>query len=141
MNLPPSFAKVSGLAAMLSASTENKQADGKNKGGSKDRKGRKKQKEVPRSDHVRRIFAAKFLFAIDKQVQHWLRLCKTAHNSLTQVNDRILQYKDLIDTVLNGTFHMNLPPSFAKVSGLAAMLLASTENKQADGKNKGGSKD
>jgi hypothetical protein len=44
MNLPPSFAKVSGLAAMLSASTENKQADGKNKGGSKDRKGRKKQK-------------------------------------------------------------------------------------------------
>jgi hypothetical protein len=29
---------------MLSAPTENKQADGKNKGGSKDRKGQKKQK-------------------------------------------------------------------------------------------------
>jgi hypothetical protein len=87
------------------------------------------------------IFAAKFLFAIDKQVQHWLRLCKTAHNSCTQVNDRILQFEDLIDTVLNGTFRMNLPPSFSKVSGLAATLLASTENKQANGKNKGGSKD
>jgi hypothetical protein len=62
------------------------------------------------------FFSAKFLFAIDKQVQHWLRLCKTAHNSRTQVNKRILQFKDLIDTVLNGTFHMKLPPSFAKVN-------------------------
>jgi hypothetical protein len=39
MNLPPSFAKVSGLAATLSASTESKQANGKNKGGSKEGKG------------------------------------------------------------------------------------------------------
>jgi hypothetical protein len=44
VNLPPSFAKVSGQAATLSAPTENKQANGKNKGGSKDRKGQKKQK-------------------------------------------------------------------------------------------------
>jgi hypothetical protein len=43
MNLSPSFAKVSGSAATLSASTENKQADGKSKGGSKDRKELKKQ--------------------------------------------------------------------------------------------------
>jgi hypothetical protein len=88
-----------------------------------------------------KFLAAKFLFAIDKQVQHWLRLCKSAHNSCTQVNNRILQFKDLINTVLNGTFHMNLPPSFAKVSGQATTLSAPTENKQADGKNKGGSKD
>jgi hypothetical protein len=65
------------------------------------------------------FFATKFFFAINKRVQRWLRSCKTAHNSRTQVNDRILQFKDLIDTVLNGTFHMNLPPSFAKVSGQA----------------------
>jgi hypothetical protein len=87
------------------------------------------------------FFAAKFLFAIDKQVQHWLRSCKTAHNSHTQVNDRILQLEDLINTALNGTFHMNLPPSFAKVSGQAATLLAPTENKEDDGKNRGGSED
>jgi hypothetical protein len=87
------------------------------------------------------FFATKFLFAIDKQVQCWLRSCKTAHNSHTQVNDKILQFKDLIDTVLNGTFHMNLPPSFAKVSGQAAALLAPSENKQANGKNKGGNED
>jgi hypothetical protein len=86
------------------------------------------------------FFATKLHFAIDKQVQHWLRLCKTAHTSHTQVNNRILQFEDLIDTVLNGSFHMNLPPSFAKVRGLAATPSASTE-KQADGKNKGGSKD
>jgi hypothetical protein len=87
------------------------------------------------------FFAAKLLFAIDKQVQRWLRSCESAHNSCTQVNDRILQSKDLINTVLNGTFHMNLPPSFAKVCGQAATLAAPTENKQANGKNKGGSKD
>ncbi len=81
------------------------------------------------------------LFAINKQVQRWLRPCKTAHNSRTQVNDRILQFEDLINTVLNGTFHMNLPPSFAKVSSPAATSSASIENKQVDGKNKGGSKD
>jgi hypothetical protein len=85
------------------------------------------------------FFAAKFLFAIDKQVQRWLRPCKSAHNSCTQVNNRILQFKDLIDIVFNGTFHVNLPPSFAKVSGQATTLSAPTENKQANGKNKGGS--
>ncbi len=87
------------------------------------------------------FFAAKFLFAFDKQVQCWLRSCESTHNSHTQVNDRILQFEDLIDTVLNRTFHLNLPPSFAKVSGQAATLSAPTENKQADGKNKGGSGD
>jgi hypothetical protein len=43
MTLPPSFAKVSGSAATSLVSTESKQADGKNKGGSKDKKGWKKQ--------------------------------------------------------------------------------------------------
>jgi hypothetical protein len=66
---------------------------------------------------------------------------RAPNNSRTQVNDRILQFEDLIDTVLNGTFHMTLPPSFAKVSGSAAMSLASTESKQANSKNKGGSED
>jgi hypothetical protein len=87
------------------------------------------------------FFAAEFLFAINKRVQCWLRLCEPAHNSCTQVNDRILQFEDLINTVLNGTFHVNLPPSFAKVRGQAATSSAPTENKQADGKNKDGSKD
>jgi hypothetical protein len=44
MNLPPSFAKVSSSVATLLASTENKQEDGKNKGGSEDGKGQKKRK-------------------------------------------------------------------------------------------------
>jgi hypothetical protein len=88
-----------------------------------------------------KYFASTFLFAINKQVQRWLRLCETAHNSRTHVNDMILQFKDLINTVLNGIFHMNLSPSFPKVSSSAATSLASSESKPADGKNKGGSKD
>jgi hypothetical protein len=95
------------------------------------------KKSFPDQIALDNFFAAKFLFAIDKQVQRWLRLCKTVHNSHTQVNDRILHFDDLIDTVLNGTFHMTLPLSFAKISGSAAALLASTDSKQADGKTKG----
>ena len=52
MNLPPSFAKVGGSAATSSASTESKQADGKNKGGSKDGKGQKKQKSDDRNGNL-----------------------------------------------------------------------------------------
>ncbi len=58
------------------------------------------------------FFAAKFLFVVDKQVQHWLNSCELAQNSRTQVNNRILQFDDLIDAVLNGTFHMMLPTAF-----------------------------
>jgi hypothetical protein len=87
-----------------------------------------------------KFFAAKFLFAVDKRVQRWLKLCKLAQNSCTQVNNRILQFDDLIDAVLNGTFHTMLPMAFKKVSCSAAA--SSLESKQPDnGKNKGGGKD
>jgi hypothetical protein len=52
VNLPPSFAKVSGQAATLLAPTENKQANGKNKGGSKDGKGQKKHKSDDRNGNL-----------------------------------------------------------------------------------------
>jgi hypothetical protein len=52
MTLPPSFAKVSGSAAALLASTESKQADGKNKGEGKDGKGQKKQKSEDRNGNL-----------------------------------------------------------------------------------------
>ncbi len=87
-----------------------------------------------------KFFAAKFLFAVDKQVRRWLKSCALAQNSRTQVNDRILQFDNLINAVLNGTFHMMLPKAFKKVSGSAAVL--SSESKQpAGGKNKGGGED
>ena len=38
-----------------------------------------------------------------------------AFNSWTQVKNCIFQFKDLLDKVLNGTFHMLLPSTFEKV--------------------------
>jgi hypothetical protein len=63
-----------------------------------------------------------------------------AQNSHTQVNNRILLFDNLINAVLNGTFHMTLPTAFKKVSGSAAA--SSLESKQpANSKNKGVGKD
>jgi hypothetical protein len=42
------------------------------------------------------FFAAKFLFALDWRVQRWLRLCEQASIARTQVNDNILEFKDLL---------------------------------------------
>jgi hypothetical protein len=62
------------------------------------------------------FFAAKFLFAVDRTVQRWLRLCKQASIARTQVNVNVLKFKDLLEQVLNSAFQMNLPASFKKVA-------------------------
>jgi hypothetical protein len=61
---------------------------------------------------LNKFFAAKFLFAIDRRVQRWLRSCKQAYHSHAEVNNRVLQFYDTIDEVLNVTFQMILPPTF-----------------------------
>jgi hypothetical protein len=61
------------------------------------------------------FFAAKFLFAIDRRVQRWLRMCEQASISHAKVNNNILNFKDLLDQVLNGSFHVNLSASFKKI--------------------------
>jgi hypothetical protein len=56
-----------------------------------------------------KFFATKFLFAIDRRVQRWLRMCEQARDSCIQVNNNILNFNNLLDQVLNGSFQMNLP--------------------------------
>jgi hypothetical protein len=64
---------------------------------------------------LNKFFATKFLFAIDRRVQRWLRMCEQASVSCTQVNDNILNFDNLLDQVLNRSFQMNLPTSFKKI--------------------------
>jgi hypothetical protein len=81
---------------------------------------------------VDEFFVAKFMFAIDRRVQRWLKSCERAVNSRNEVNNSILDFKDVIEHVLNGTFSITLPPAFSKVK-------AETSDKMnADGKHKGG---
>ncbi len=72
------------------------------------------------------------MFAIDRQVQRWLKSCKRAENSRNEVNDKCLDLDEVIEQVLNGTFTMTLPPAFMKVKTEAS------EKKDAGGKHRGG---
>jgi hypothetical protein len=82
------------------------------------------------------FFAAKFLFAVDWRVQRWLRLCKQASIACTQVNNNVLEFKDLLKQVLNSAFQMNLPASFKKVVN-SSKTAAIEETKHATAGNKG----
>jgi hypothetical protein len=66
-------------------------------------------------------FAACFLFVINKRFQYWLNKCKQAQISRADVNDRIMDFSDVIKLVLNGTFTMPLPPSFQRINSKAAI--------------------
>ncbi len=80
-------------------------------------------------------FAPRFLYAVDKQVQLFLTEFKLAETRL-KVNDRHLDFTDIIQTVLYGTFTMSLPPTFQKVdSEFAGTKRAGDKtDKDADGK-------
>jgi hypothetical protein len=81
-------------------------------------------------------FAACFLFAIDKCFLRWLNKCKQAQILRANVNDRIIDFSNVIELVLNGTFTMPLPPSFQRINSKAAInkhsgnYLAKEDNKK-----------
>jgi hypothetical protein len=64
-----------------------------------------------------KFFAAKFLFAVNRRLQHRMKMCKQAYHTCAKVKDSIVQFNDHIDKVLNGTFHLILPSTFKKVQG------------------------
>ena len=66
-------------------------------------------------------FAACFLFVIDQRFQCWLNKCKHAQILRANVNDRIIDFSNVIELVLNGTFTMPLLPSFQRINSKAAI--------------------
>jgi hypothetical protein len=66
-------------------------------------------------------FAARFLFAINKCFQRWLSEWKRAQILRVDVNDRIIDFSNVIELVLNGTFSMPLPLSFQRINPEAAI--------------------
>ncbi len=57
-------------------------------------------------------FLAKFLFAVNLRFQLWLKDCRKA-TSQNEVNDSLIDFSALISNVLQSSFHMELPPTFA----------------------------
>ena len=56
-------------------------------------------------------YAAKVLLAIDTRVQRWLSECKIAKER-SSVDDSIVNFKDLINDILNSRFAVDLPNVF-----------------------------
>ena len=61
-------------------------------------------------------FPSKFLYSIDKRFQRWLQACEDADMSRNQVNDNLLDFSDLLESVLNSNFISFLPDSFKRIS-------------------------
>jgi hypothetical protein len=70
-------------------------------------------------------------------------MCEQASVSCTQVNNNILNFDNLLDQVLKGSFQMNLPPSFKKIKN-SPRNAPSIKPKQAkawsEGEGNGGNK-
>jgi hypothetical protein len=49
------------------------------------------------------------------------------------VKDQVLQFKNLIDEVLNGAFHLILPSTFKKVHGIFSVV--AIKNDESKGKD------
>ncbi len=77
-----------------------------------------------------KFFAAKFLLAVNRRVQRWLRMCENCMLTRTSVNDKVIDFGDLLEHVLNGTFVTTLPPSF-KVVHAGTNAFAADDAKQA----------
>jgi hypothetical protein len=63
------------------------------------------------------LFVAKFMFTVDRRIQRWLGMCERTTVSRSQVDDRVLQFDNLLEDILNGQFNMTLPVTFKKVQG------------------------
>ena len=57
------------------------------------------------------LYAAKILYAIDTRAQRWLGECKDAKER-ANIDDSIVDFKDLSNDILNGRFMMQLPKVF-----------------------------
>ncbi len=72
-----------------------------------------------------------------------MRSCKQASIARTQVNDNVLEFKDLLEQVLNSAFQMSLPASFNKIANSSKNAAAEeTKHDTAgnEGKGNGGNK-
>ena len=58
-----------------------------------------------------KLLPAKILFNVDSKNQRWLRSCMEA-NDRSEVNDNIIDFRSLVELVLNGQFVQTLPPVF-----------------------------
>ena len=60
------------------------------------------------------LFTAKFLFAIDTRIQIWLKMCEIKEFR-EEVDDKLLNFDEVLNQVILRTFSITLPPSIQHV--------------------------
>ena len=60
-------------------------------------------------------FATKFIFAIEIRIQCWLRACMR-YNNQSMINNRLVNFNPIIESMLNSTLNIVLPPNFIVAS-------------------------
>ncbi len=63
---------------------------------------------------LNKLFVVKFLFAVDQRSQHWLGMCKCATGLRSHVDNRVLQFNNIIKDMLKRSFNMTPPATFKK---------------------------
>ena len=61
-------------------------------------------------------FATKFIFAIEIRIQCWLRAC-IMYDDQSMIDDRLINFDPIIESVLNSTLNIVLPPNFIVAPG------------------------
>ena len=61
------------------------------------------------------LYASKILYGMDTRIQRWLGKCKYAEDR-AEVDDRIIDFRDIIEPMLNCQFDIKLPPVFTMTS-------------------------
>ncbi len=60
-------------------------------------------------------FPTKFLYPMEIRTQRWLGKCQK-HSNRLMVNDRLICFEKVLETVLNSSLNVSLPPNFIKPS-------------------------
>lgn len=60
-------------------------------------------------------FAAKFIYAMEIRIQHWLGECQK-FDDRSMVNNRMVDFDPLIEMVLKSSMNVTLPPNFVDKS-------------------------
>ena len=98
-----------------------------------------KNKHIFKSQEINIEFMSKFLFSIDKRFQLWLESCMTL-STRTEVDDGILNFLPLVDSVRYATFELRLPLTFTIKEQERAQGVK-TNNKRPNGGGGGGGGD
>lgn len=94
-----------------------------------------KNKHIFKSNEIETEFMSKFLFAVDRRFQLWMESCMI-QTTRTKVDDSVLNFIPLVDSIRFSNFDLRLPLTFTKAQDKSTE--AKTTNKRKGGSGSSG---